>query len=254
MSSLHTFLSQPDVWLITSEPQPGIETSTQTPEPLARPSAGRENVEREFQSWPSREDLLIRRAIASDDGAFEDLTARHVARLRRIAYNLLRNSEDAEEAVQDALLSAYRNLKSFRGQSLFSTWLTRIAINAAKMVRRRNTRRPEVSLDEILDADPPQKIQADVDPQHDPEQACEASEIGALIDQGLCGLSPQLRQAFRLRDVEGLPTEACLAIVGIRRSAFKSRVTRARRRLASSLRPALLNPEDQQLAAGQRGA
>lgn len=251
MSVSNTFLSHPGDWLIPSEPKPRSETPTETPEPMARPSRDREEFEQAVQPSLGRDDLLIRRAIARADGAFEELTSKHMPMLRRIAYNLLHNSEDAEEAVQDALLSAYHNLKSFRGQSLFSTWLTRIVINAARMVRRKKNGRPEVSLDEILDTDARPKIAAVVDPRHDPEQACEAAEIGELIDEGFRRLSPHLQEAFRLRDIEGLSTEACLAALGIQRSAFKSRVTRARHRLASSLRPSLFSPEDQQLAAGK---
>lgn len=238
MSALNTLL-QPDNWFVPSELQPILETLIETPEPIVRPSADRE----EFEQTPllSSESLLIRRAIAGDEGAFEELISRHMPKLRQIAYNLLNNREDAEEAVQDALLSAYRHLDTFRGQSLFSTWLTRVVINAARMLRRRNAGRPEVSLDEILDADPPHKVRAAVDPGHDPERACEVSEIRSLIDEGLRGLSPQLREAFRLRDIEGLPTEVCLAIVGIQLSAFKSRVARARHRLANSLRPVLFS-------------
>lgn len=236
MSALNAVVSQSDNWPLPCEPR--MEPPTDSPGPISLPAA-------------DREDSVVRRAIESDEDAFEELVARHTPKLRRIAYSLLHNHEDAEEAVQDALLSAYRNLKSFRGESLFSTWLTRIVINAAGMARRRNARRPEVSLDEILEADPPQRIHRAVDPRHDPEQACEAAEIEALIDRGLCRLSPQLQEAFRLREIDGLSTKACLAMVGIRRSAFKSRVTRARHRLANSLRPILLDAQAQRLSEGE---
>ena len=251
MSALNAFVSQPDSWPIPCHLEPKIETTTETPKPISAPSADREEFERTVQPSLGHEGLLIRRAISSDEWAFEELISPHVPRLRQIAYSLLHNREDAEEAVQEALLSTYRHLQSFRGQSLFSTWLTRIVINAARMVRRRNTGRPEVSLDEILDANPPQKIRAAVDPRRNPEQACEAAEIGTLIDKGLRRLSPQLQEAFRLREIEGLSTEACVATLGIQRSAFKSRVTRARHRLASSLRPVLFSSGDQQFAAGK---
>jgi RNA polymerase sigma-70 factor, ECF subfamily len=250
MSALNAVPSQSDNWFLPYRPRVG--PPIEPPGSITPPLADREDCEQHVQSsLLNQERLLIRRVIASDDGAFEELIAKHVPRLRQIAYNLLRNREDAEEAVQDALLSAYRNLKSFRGQSLFSTWLTRIVINAARMVRRKNSGRPECSLDEILAADPRPKIAAVVDPRHDPEQACEAAEIGELIDEGFRRLSPHLQEAFRLREIEGLSTDACLAILGIQRSAFKSRVTRARHRLASALRPMLLSAQAQQFSAGE---
>lgn len=234
MSVVNTFLSQPDNWPLPAEPLPRDEI--EAAESMARSSAEREEPEATVQTALGIESSLIRQTVAGDDKAFEELISPHMPRLRQIAYNRLQNREDADEAVQDALLSAYRNLMSFRGQSLFSTWLTRIVINAAKMVRRRNMGRPEVSLDEILDADQLQKIRAAVDPRQNPERACGATEIGALIDRELRQLSPLLEQAFRLREIEGLSTEACLARLGIQLSAFKSRVTRARHQLASSLR------------------
>lgn len=237
MSLVNAFSPQPDTWLIPAEPQ--ARHKIETAELTERPCGEREEPEEGVQPALDPESLLVRRAISGDETAFGELVSPQMPRLRQIAYNLLQNREDAEEAVQDALLSAYRNLKWFRAQSRFSTWLTRIVINAAKMIRRRNAGRPEVSLDEILDAEGPQTIRAAVDPRHNPERACQATELGALIDRGLGRLSPQLRQAFRLREIEGLSTEACLAILGIRLSAFKSRVTRARHQLASSLRPVM---------------
>jgi len=252
MSALNT-LSQLDNWFVPTEAQPEVEALTETPEQIVGPSAEREEHE-EVQTALSPESLLIRRAISHDDRAFEELISPHMPRLRQIAYGLLQNREDAEEAVQDALLSAYRHLQSFRGQSRFSTWLTRIVINAAKMLRRRNTGRPEVSLDEILDADRPQAIRAAVDPHQNPERACEAAEMASLINQGIRGLSPRLREAFMLRDIEDLSTETCMAIVGIQLSAFKSRVTRARQRLAKVLRPMLSSTEFRQLHRQLPGA
>lgn len=250
MSALNAVVSQPNDWFTPSQPRVG--PPIESPGSVTPPPADRQDFEQNVQSsLLGQEGLLIRRAIASDDGAFEELIAKHIPRVRQIAYKLLRNREDAEEAVQDGLLSAYRNLKSFRGQSLFSTWLTKIVINAARMVRRKNTGHPEVSLDEILDTDPRPKIAAVVDPRHDPERAYEAAEIGELIEKGFRRLSPHLQEAFRLREIEGLSTDACLAILGIQRSAFKSRVTRARHRLASVLRPVLLSAQAQQLSAGE---
>ncbi len=96
---------------------------------------------------PGDEDLpLVDRALAGDTEAFEDLVHRHECRVYRTAVALTGNAEDAEEALQDTFLSVYQHLSEFRRDSRFTTWLTRIAINAALYKIRR--RRENVSLDD----------------------------------------------------------------------------------------------------------
>src|SRR6476661_9080329 len=94
------------------------------------------------------EDKLIRAGQRGDSQAVETLFRRYQRPLFQTALRVLGNAEDAEDALQDGLLSAYRNLKRFEGRSQFSTWLTRIVINAALMRRRSAKARPAVSLDE----------------------------------------------------------------------------------------------------------
>src|SRR5256886_1393196 len=91
---------------------------------------------------------LIRAGQRGDHEAVEALFSRYQRPLFQTALRVLGNTEDAEDALQDGLLSAYRNLKRFEGRSQFSTWLTRIVINAALMRRRSAKARPAVSLDE----------------------------------------------------------------------------------------------------------
>ena len=95
---------------------------------------------------------LVQLAIAGSADAQERLFKTHTPRLYRTAYAVLRNKEDAEDAVQESWCKAYTNLDSFQGRSAFSTWLTRIAINSALMLRRKRGVRTESSLDEIPDA------------------------------------------------------------------------------------------------------
>src|SRR5271165_3157606 len=94
---------------------------------------------------------VVQRAMAGDSDAQKHLFARHSGRLHRIAFALLRNQEDAEDAVQEGLCRAYTALHSFQGRASFSTWLTRIVINSALMFRRRKVARPEASLSAILE-------------------------------------------------------------------------------------------------------
>src|SRR3989454_12575929 len=110
------------------------------------------------------EELLIRKGLRGDEEALETLFTRHKRTLFQTALRLLGNAEDAEDALQDGLLSAYRNLKRFEGRSQFSTWLTRIVINAALMRRRSAKARPAISLPETPRGDEmpaPERFAAD---------------------------------------------------------------------------------------------
>src|SRR5256884_6972439 len=99
---------------------------------------------------PFNETKLIRAGQRGDSQAVETLFRRYQRPLFQTALRVLGNAEDAEDALQDGLLSAYRNLRRFEGRSQFSTWLTRIVINAALMRRRSAKARPAVSLDEQI--------------------------------------------------------------------------------------------------------
>jgi len=124
---------------------------------------------------------LVQQAIAGNADAQEQLFKTHTPRLFRTAFAVLRNKEDAEDAVQESWHRAYRSLGSFQGRSAFSTWLTRIAMNSALMRRRRKKARTEASLDEILDNHSESILDRAVDERPNPEQACLATEVKASI-------------------------------------------------------------------------
>jgi len=184
----------------------------------------------------SKEWAIVQQAIAGNPKAQEDLFAPHTSRLYRTAFRLLRNKEDAEDALQDGLCKAYVSLSSFQGRSSFSTWLTRIVINSALMTRRRKSAHPEASLDEILDRQPEQSPKEVIDAQPDPEKLCAATEINSLVEEHVRRLPPLLQTAFRLRSSDGLSAAESSQVLGISTTAFKSRICRARRKLACSLR------------------
>src|SRR6202162_3313039 len=152
----------------------------------------------------SEERAYIQRTIDGDSTAAQQIFGRHTAMLHRIAFRILRNKEDAEDAVQDSLCKAYAKLQSFQGRASFSTWLTRIVINSALMVRRQRNGRTESSLDEILYARPQQLQREIVDAALDPEQICSATEIHQLLEKQLPQLPTGLRAAFQLREIDGL--------------------------------------------------
>jgi RNA polymerase sigma-70 factor (ECF subfamily) len=135
------------------------------------------------------EDKLIRAGQRGDHQAVETLFRRYQRPLFQTALRVLGNAEDAEDALQDGMLSAYRNLKRFEGRSQFSTWLTRIVINAALMRRRSAKSRPAVSLDETPREDELPASERFADDGPNPEQVFASTEIREMISENLDELS-----------------------------------------------------------------
>jgi RNA polymerase sigma-70 factor (ECF subfamily) len=185
---------------------------------------------------------LVQRAICGDSRAKEQIFIPHTTILYRIALSILRNREDAEDAVQDALWRAYAKLRSFQGRSTFSTWLNRIVINSALMIRRRRNARPEASLQALLDGWPERLQHQIVDAGPNPEDICRIAEIHDIVAEHIRQLPPRLREALQLCDLDGLSTEDSSHVLGIRQGAFKSRVARARQRLANGLQQSFRTP------------
>jgi len=181
----------------------------------------------------------VQRAIAGDPEAQERLFGRHKSRLYRIAFGLLSNREDAEDAVQDGLCQAYFSLHSFQGRSSFTTWLTTIITNSARMTRRKKSRKQEVSLDEILENNSQALPNAFFCAQPDPETTCATIEISALVERHLNRLRPTLKTTFRLRALDGFSGPEVSQALGISLNAVKSRLLLARRTLRHRLRPCL---------------
>ncbi len=190
----------------------------------------------------SEEHALVQRAVEGDRDAQEQLFVRYRSRLYRLALRLLHSKEDAEDAVQDALLSAYRNIGSFEGRSLFSTWLTRIVVNAALVRMRRQRARPELFLQDVS---PEEQVSMDakcVDSRPDPEQAYASVETRLLVEDALEELSPSIRGAFQMRELQDLSNSEAAEISGIALGAFKSRISRARSQLAERFSPETIAP------------
>lgn len=166
----------------------------------------------------------------------DDVLLAHRPQLFGKAFRILRNREDAEDALQDAFLSAARHFDQFEGRSKLSTWLTRVVINAALMVRRGKHSYRETSLESLLSqCEDEAPIEIADDRQRDPEQVCASSEIRALIREQFDLLPPALRSAFELYHIDGLSCEEAGHSLGITVSAMKSRVSRAKRQMASRL-------------------
>ena len=185
---------------------------------------------------------LVQRAIDGNSDAHDELFVRHTDTLRRIAFRILRNREDAEDAVQDGLCKAYTRLGSFEGRSSFRTWLTRIVINSALMIRRRKNARPEASLDEVFPDTAERPRYEIIAAGPSPEEFCAASEIRVLVEKQLRQLPSALQTALQLYDLDGRSAAESMQALGIHSGAFKSRVSRARQRVANGLRQSFQLP------------
>ena len=161
-----------------------------------------------------------------------------------IALRMLHNTADAEDAVQEAFISAYRAFSKFKGQSKVTTWLYRIVVNACLMKIRKDKSRAKYLMETGYD---------DVvvhDWRNDPEKEAVNGELREVVESGLAWLSPDLRAAVVLRDVQGLSSEEAAAALGITVSSIKSRLHRARVLLRKYLEGYLDRPTNESEAVG----
>ncbi len=169
---------------------------------------------------------LIDRALEGDGRAFEALVRRHEARVYRTALGILRKPEDAEEALQDTFLNAHQHLRYFRRDSLFTTWLTRIAINAA--LNKLRGQKETLSLDATVGSDEEFMPQL-CDPwQENPEHQYAREEIQRIVQEAIQELPPDYRVVLVLRDISELDTVQTAEALGLTIAATKSRLLRAR--------------------------
>jgi RNA polymerase sigma-70 factor (ECF subfamily) len=177
------------------------------------------------------DEALAARAAAGDDTAFETLVARYQHRVFRLACRLT-SETDAPDVLQDTFLQAYRHLRTFRGDSRFSTWLYRIATNAGLMHRRGRARRPAESLEPFMP-------RFDADGRHvpTPDALRVASRVDELLDRRALAekahaaverLPDLYREAFVLRDLEELSTAEVAQVLDVEPATVRQRVHRAR--------------------------
>jgi RNA polymerase sigma-70 factor, ECF subfamily len=183
------------------------------------------------------EDSLVAAAQRGNDEAFMALVNHYQQNIFRVALRITGNREDAEDTLQDALLKAYSKLGSFRGGSLFYTWLVRITMNEALMKVRRSKRQGarQTPFDEVWPSiDGPIAI-AGTGPA-DPEAWYSQVELRETLLHALSGISSRLSDAFVLRNVADLSVREIAATLGLSAAAVKSRILRARSRLRQRLR------------------
>jgi RNA polymerase sigma-70 factor (ECF subfamily) len=172
----------------------------------------------------------------------EDLLAKAVSRylstLHKMARRKLANKEDGEDAVQDALLSAFKHMDQFKGQAQLSTWLATIVLNSAKMQLRRKLSHSVVSLDENhKDGEPPLADRLE-DSRPNPEEALSQTETRDTLEALSEKLPRRIRSAFRLRVFEGFSTREAADALGISQGTLKARFFRASRQVIAVMREA----------------
>ena len=162
---------------------------------------------------------------------FDNLVSRHLPMSYNRALRYLGNAPDAEDAVQDALLSAFTHLAQFRGQARLSTWLTTIVINSARM-RLRRRRVTYVSLDQEDGKESLALSERLPDSRPDPEEVCSRSEAHSRLLKLSEQLSPTLGRAFQLHDLDGLTTAETANLLGVPEGTVKAQLLRARLKLS----------------------
>lgn len=186
------------------------------------------------------DDELVEKAKAGDFPAFEQLVTRHQERVYRLALRMMGTESDAQEVVQDALLSAWRNLSKFEGKAQFGSWLYRIAANAALMMLRSRRRHPQVSMEDILiegadDVGPDGFGGGGDDWSKRPDDQLQSTELRNAIQSAVDALPEAARTVFLVRDVEGLSTEETAEMLGLSVPAVKTRLHRARLSLREAI-------------------
>jgi RNA polymerase sigma-70 factor, ECF subfamily len=188
------------------------------------------------------DEILVERARGKDESAFEELVGRYEDKLYRLAMRFVRNETDAQEILQDAFLSAWRNLPTFEGRAQFGSWMYRVTVNAALMLLRTRNRHPEVTVDDVdptvlndAVSESGQMMRASADWSQRPDEQLQSEEVRKHIQTSVDALPDGLRTVFLLRDVEELSTEDTAEMLGLSVPAVKTRLHRARMALREAI-------------------
>ena len=185
------------------------------------------------------EAALLTRMRAGDDGAFETCVRTYCSRLLVVARRILRNEDDANDAVQDAFLSAFKGISQFKGQAQLGTWLHRIVVNAALGRLRSLQRHPEKSIEDLLPhfGEGEHQLDPPVPWRVTPETILQGEETRTLVQRCIGQLPETYRIVLLLRDIEGLATEETAQVLDTSTAVVKTRLHRARQALRTLLDP-----------------
>ena len=180
----------------------------------------------DLRAWS--EEQLIAAAKTGRRAPFGELCERHVKKVFRVIYRIMRNREDTEDAVQDCLLNAFAHVKDFDERSRFATWLTRIAINAALAKLRKNHWKREIPINE---SNPPCELERHSEIQDDapdPEETYRLRERKEILNTAILGLRPRARKVVELHQLQERSLIETARILGISTAAVKARMFHAR--------------------------
>src|ERR1700691_5097315 len=167
----------------------------------------------DLRAW-SQEQLIVA-AKTGRPGPFGELCERQVKKVFGVIHRIMRNRQDAEDAVQNCLLNAYAHLKDFDGRSQFATWLTRIAINAALMKLRKNRGSREVPIDKPNPSSEPVTQREFRYDAPDPEESCSHRERSRIVKSAISGLRPRARNVVELIHLQEHSIGETAQILGI---------------------------------------
>ena len=189
-----------------------------------------------MKNIPDTETLLIHKAQRGNVDAFNMLVLKYQDMLYRIAWRILHDESAADDATQNAMIQAFKNIKSFRGGS-FKSWLARVTVNASYDEPRRWKRQPAMSLEQVNSEG--DEIESPLwmrDPATGPDEAVESLELSNAIQRCLQGLVPDYRTVVVLVDIEGMSYDEAARAARIPVGTVKSRLARARMQIRRSLR------------------
>jgi RNA polymerase sigma-70 factor (ECF subfamily) len=194
--------------------------------------------------WPNPaegldEGDLIRRIKEGEHELFYDLIRPYERRVYSTAFSILRNEADAEEVAQEAVLKAFKNIRQFRAEARFSTWLTQITVNEARMRRRKERPHMVEPIDGRTDDEGNYTPRDFADWREIPSESLERAEVRQRLAEALASLSDIYRDVFVLRDVQHLSIEETSKSLGISTASVKTRLLRARLMLRDLLSPGL---------------
>jgi len=172
--------------------------------------------------------LLVKRSQEGDVAAFEQLIKHHQVIAYNIAFRVLGNQEDAQDATQEALIKVFKNITKFKAQSQFSTWLYRIVVNTCRDYARKNRKVVTLSTDSQINTEEGQLQREFPDESMSPELLYEKKELSERIQLAISTLPEQNRTVVVLRDIQGLSYEVIASILDIPVGTVKSRINRGR--------------------------
>ncbi len=177
------------------------------------------------------ENKLVNKAVKGDNSAFEALMEKHMGIIYNIALRMAANQDDAEDMTQEIMIKIFRSLGSFKGNSKFSTWIYRVAVNTCLDELKKKKNKKHLSLDAEISGDDGENQIEIKDDSPSPEKLAEQNELRDMVAAAVKLLSDEHRAVIVLRDIRGMSYSEIAGILGCSDGTVKSRISRARAQL-----------------------